>query len=194
MNKKLVVTGGVLGVVALAALAGGGGGEPTPSPVTAVVATATPEPTPTEDFASEEPVVDVSLEPVETSEPTAEPTPKPVSFATALKEAKSVKYKTLFRNSEDYLFESIKFKGEVIQTIDEDDGSQSLRVDVTKDKYGYWDDTVLIVGYNGKRILEDDIIQFVATYTGPFTYESTLGADITIPGFILGDALIKVIG
>ena len=46
-------------------------------------------------------------------------------------------------------------------------------------QYG-WDDTVW-VNYSGSRVLEDDIIQVWGTVDGRRTYETVLGASVTIP-------------
>lgn len=96
-----------------------------------------------------------------------------------------MKYKELFRNSDDYLFEQIYYKGEVIQVLGDATDGWTLRVNVTKGRYGFWEDTVILYYTGTERFLEDDIVEFVASYTGPYTYESVMGGDITIPGFLL---------
>lgn len=148
----------------------------TAEPTATARPTSTPRPTPTP-----------KPTPTPTATPKPTPTPKPLTFAQKYKLATKVAYDELFRNSEKYMFLTIGFKGEVIQVLDGGDGRFDLRINVTKGDYGFWDDTVYVV-YEGKRFLEDDIVYFIATYTGPITYESTMGASITIPGFILGDA------
>lgn len=160
----------------------------TPTPTATPAATVVPTPVPTA-----APTAEPTAAP--TAEPTAEPTAKPSkapTFAALKKAAEKPKYKTLFRYSENYEFKSVYYKGEVVQVIDDGAGSYTLRINVTKGDYGFYDDTVLIV-YEGTRVIEDDIVEFVATYTGPYTYESTFGADITIPGFILGDARLRIL-
>jgi hypothetical protein len=143
------------------------GATPTP------VVTPSPAPTPTYHF---------TFAPEPTPEPTPPPTAKPLTFAQLKAQAKKVPYKTLFRNSADYVGDLIYFRGEVIQVIDvegEPDKYQ-LRVNVTKGSYGIWKDTIFLY-YAGKRVLDDDIVQFVATYTDTITYESTGAGPITIP-------------
>jgi RNA polymerase subunit RPABC4/transcription elongation factor Spt4 len=158
--------------------------------------TATPTPVPTAEITPA-PTATPTAEPTAapTPEPTAAPTPKPSkapTFAALKKAAEKPKYKTLFRYSENYEFESVYYKGEVIQVLDDGAGTYTLRINVTKGEYGWYEDTVLVI-YEGKRVIEDDIVEFVATYTGPHTYESVMGGDITIPAFILGDAKLRIL-
>ena len=100
-------------------------------------------------------------------------------------ECESYSYNEIARNPDKYDGKSAKFTGEVIQVM-EDGDDYTLRVNVTKGKY-YWDDTVL-VSYTRKdddepRILEDDIIVMYGTLAGTHTYESVMGASITVPLF-----------
>ena len=94
----------------------------------------------------------------------------------------SYSYESIFRNSDDYIGEYAKFRGEVIQVL-ESDGEYTLRVNVTQGSY-YWTDTMLIE-YEAKpgegRILEDDIVTFYGMLFGLYTYETIMGADVTIP-------------
>jgi len=163
----------------------------TPDPAsqpTPLVIFVTPEPTAEQ---TPEPTPQPTLKP--TPKPTPQPTPKPtakVTFADLVAAAIKVKYSELFRNSEKYEYEQVTFSGQIIQVLDGGDGTYNFRINVTKGDYGLWDDTVF-VAYEGKRFLENDIVQFVGTYTGPYSYESTFGATITIPGFILYDVKMK---
>lgn len=100
-------------------------------------------------------------------------------------------YKDIFRNADDYEGKNAKFTGQVIQVMDAGYGIV-LRVDVTQDEFGLYDDTVYVTWSNKdkekdpdavKRILEDDIITMYGTLDGVQTYESTSGSDITIPKF-----------
>jgi len=96
---------------------------------------------------------------------------------------KKISYKNLARDPDDYYLEQVKFKGEIIQVL-EDDGLVALRVNVTNDGYGYYDDTVYVLyAYEPgqSKFLEDDIITFYGWSMGLYTYESVLGASITIP-------------
>lgn len=96
---------------------------------------------------------------------------------------KTYNYKDIFRNAEKYDGEYIKVKGKVVQVL-EDTLSYNVRLDMTKDKYGFWDDTIyisLIKSNVDTRILEDDIITVWGTLGGLYSYEAVSGATITLP-------------
>lgn len=107
----------------------------------------------------------------------------PEELAAAYKaECASVSYDEVARNPDQYDGAKVKFTGEVIQVM-EDSGLYTLRVDVTKTSWGY-DDTVLVhyVASDGApRILEDDVITLYGTMGGMTSYESVMGATITLP-------------
>lgn len=99
---------------------------------------------------------------------------------------KKISYKELARYPEKYQGQSIKFTGEVVQVMDGLFGSgHALRVNVTKDEYGLYDDTVYVeylpASEEGGRILEEDIITFYGMADGLETYESVMGQQISIP-------------
>ena len=114
------------------------------------------------------------------------------SFESGFKNlAKPYTYKEIFRNPEDYISKKIKLTGEVVQVMeDTEDGVDywGLRVDMTKDEWGYYDDTVMILipkdAFSG-RFIEDDIVTFYGICADTYTYETVLGATQTIP-LILG--------
>lgn len=91
-------------------------------------------------------------------------------------------YDTIARDPDEYMFTYGKYTGEVIQVIEDGDDYQ-LRVNVTKDKYGYSDTIyVLYTLKDGEsRILEDDIVTIYGINMGTVTYETVLGASVTIP-------------
>lgn len=102
---------------------------------------------------------------------------------------KTYSYKDIFRNAEKYEGKQAKFTGEVIQVMDVDGGS-IMRVNVTKDEYGYYDDTIYVEWADDdknndpaaeKRFIEDDIITIYGELGGTETYESTMGGNVTIP-------------
>lgn len=97
---------------------------------------------------------------------------------------KTYKYKDIARNPDKYNGKRAKFKGEVVQVI-EGYLSTTLRVDVTKGKYGIYTDTMYVV-YTPKsstesRILEDDIITIYGELAGIESYETVMGAKVSIP-------------
>lgn len=101
-------------------------------------------------------------------------------------------YNEIARNPDKYVGEKAVFTGQVIQTI-EDGSRYNLRVDVTPtwnswtDRFS-WADTVYV--YYTKRdssegrILEDDIITMYGELTGTTTYETVMGASVTIPAMV----------
>lgn len=106
-----------------------------------------------------------------------------------IKACKTYSYKDIFRNAEKYEGKQAKFTGEVIQVMDVDGGS-IMRVNVTKDEYGYYDDTIYVEWADEdknndpaaeKRFIEDDIITIYGELGGTETYESTMGGNVTIP-------------
>ena len=104
--------------------------------------------------------------------------------AEAAKEAQvgyktGITYDQLARTPDDYTGKKVMFKGRVLQVL-EGSGSVTLRV-ATRGNY----DDVLLVDYESSivtvRVLEDDWITIYGVSNGLYTYESTGGADITIP-------------
>lgn len=101
---------------------------------------------------------------------------------------KSYTYNEIARNPGKYKGEMAKFTGKVIQVMQSTYGSTisyTLRVGI-KNGYSYYTD-VIYVTYTASeadaRILEDDIITMYGELNGEKTYESTMGASITIPYF-----------
>lgn len=95
----------------------------------------------------------------------------------------SYSYDELARNPDSYVGQNIVFRGQVIQVL-EDSGAVTMRVNVTEGSYGIWDDTVMAYyeySEGESRILEDDIITMYGSFGGLYTYESVLGASITVP-------------
>lgn len=96
-------------------------------------------------------------------------------------------YEQVARDPDSYFLQHCVFTGKVVQVM-EDDGDFALRVNVTKTSYSYTD--TIYVYYmksanEGKtRILEDDIITIYGYNFGLMSYESVLGAEITIPSVV----------
>lgn len=107
----------------------------------------------------------------------------PEELAAAYKaECASVSFDEVARNPDQYDNAKVRFTGEVIQVMEES-GVYTLRVDVTKTSWGY-DDTILvhyIAPAGAPRILEDDVITLFGTMGGMTSYESVMGATITLP-------------
>lgn len=127
------------------------------------------------------------------------------SQAAARAGAKRVPYRTFFRNAESYLDVPVVFTGEIIQALYDEpwtgddctglwdvlDGTATiLRVNVTKDQYGLYEDTVYVVYLGDQRLIEDDVIEFVGVSGGLKTYDTTSGGSVTIPEVITNKFVI----
>ncbi len=93
-------------------------------------------------------------------------------------------YKDLLRNPSDYEGKNAYFFGEIIQKID----SSNYRVDVNCKKYSfsndyYCDDTIYMTYSGDINLIEDDMIKVWGTMNGTQTYETVMGATVTIPKF-----------
>ena len=107
--------------------------------------------------------------------------------AKAAEEAKGyetgITYDQLARTPDDYKGKKVKFKGKVVQLI-EDDEMIEIRLAVNSDY-----DKILYCGYDPSivtsRVLEDDTITIYGTSAGLISYESTLGGKITIPAVLI---------
>ncbi len=90
-----------------------------------------------------------------------------------------ITYNQLARTPDDYEGKKVKFTGEVVQMLD--GGSEiNLRVAVNSDY-----DRILYVYYpislTKTRVLNNDIVTVYGISEGLYTYQSTMGGDITIP-------------
>ena len=109
---------------------------------------------------------------------------EPVLSETEFKEKCEVfNYKDIARNPQSYKGKYMKFKGEVIQTM-ESGKNLELRMNSTCNEYGYYEDTIYATykySANESKILEEDIITVYGIYQGDITYTSVLGSSVTIP-------------
>ena len=100
-----------------------------------------------------------------------------------------VSYDEIARHPNYYDGELLTFSGEVAQVI-EGDGTTELRIAVDGDYddiiYGIYDNRIL-----DSRLLEDDKIQFYGESCGIISYQSTLGATISIPSISIYKIVIK---
>lgn len=92
----------------------------------------------------------------------------------------SIDFKELNKEPQKYNNTLVKYTGEIIQ-IQEDNGVGFLRMNVTKNKYGYWDNTIYVVYGNHTDAVEKDIITVYGKLTGSVNYESIAGWNMTVP-------------
>jgi len=103
-----------------------------------------------------------------------------LSLEEVKKVAVELSYDELLRNNENYIGKIVHYKGEVNQAIEGSGNNYYLRIYVTKGEYGLWNDDVF-VNYQGKRILENDIIDIWGEVRGIKNYTTVLGASRSIP-------------
>lgn len=103
---------------------------------------------------------------------------------------KEISYNDLSRNPENYKYECIHFKGKVIQVMEDTEKNKAqVRMYTKLTDYSYIenyydDDAILIDIYDydsNNRLLEDDIIDVNGIYGGIVTYESVIGANVSVP-------------
>ena len=95
-----------------------------------------------------------------------------------------ITYDQLARTPDEYKNKKVKFYGKVVQVI-EGNGETKLRIATKSNSYGGYYDDVVLVYYNSSltssRVLEDDMITIYGISQGLYSYESTMGGNITVP-------------
>ncbi|MDO4557018.1 MAG: hypothetical protein Q4B70_18055 [Lachnospiraceae bacterium] len=94
--------------------------------------------------------------------------------------AKSVSFDDLARDEMAYYGDIVSVSGEIIQVLEGEDGYAEYRLALNDD----WSDVVFLSYQRPEgevRIIEGDVITIYGISTGLYTYESTSGADITVP-------------
>lgn len=90
-----------------------------------------------------------------------------------------ITYDNLARSPEQYNGEYVKFKGKVLQVLEEN-GTSQIRLAINSDY-----DQVILVGYRSAildiKLLEDDVVTIYGVSQGDVTYTSTIGKPITLP-------------
>lgn len=90
-----------------------------------------------------------------------------------------ISFEQLARTPDDFKGKKVKFSGEVLQVM-ENDEEVRIRLAVNNDYsaivYGVYDSSIV-----SSRILEDDYITIMGLSAGLYSYESTSGAQVTIP-------------
>ena len=88
-------------------------------------------------------------------------------------------YEDIARDKNALEGQKVTFTGEIIQA-----SSGVYRMDVTKDEYGFYSDTILFTideSSLSQNILEDDIVTIWGESQGMYTYEAVLGNEVTVP-------------
>jgi len=92
----------------------------------------------------------------------------------------NLNYDELLRNNDKYIGEIVYYRGEVNQVVEGWGGNYTLRIFVTKGEYGLWDDDIW-ANYQGKRVLEEDIVDIWGKVKGVKKYTTVLGDRRSIP-------------
>nr|DAH65798.1 MAG TPA: putative cytoplasmic protein [Caudoviricetes sp.] len=96
-----------------------------------------------------------------------------------------VSYEELARKPDEYEGQKVKFRGEIMQVVnDSDSGTSEYLISVTEGDYGLWDDNVFVkLSSDNKteKFLEDDIVTFYGKSAGEYKYKSLLGQSIAVP-------------
>ena len=93
-------------------------------------------------------------------------------------------YKEIARNPDDFKGKNIVLTGEVIQVQEGIGNSVILRVNMTKNEYGNYKDTVYCTySYldEDSKILKNDIIKIYGECQGDTSYTSIFGQKVTLP-------------
>ena len=125
--------------------------------------------------------VSVAVAPVATPRPTKAPVDLySLPFARLRAKAREPNYRTLFRNAEAFLGDLVYIKGRILQVVPGESSTADVLVQVTKDRFGFWDDIVWVY-YTGRRLLPEDIVEIVGRAAEPVTYESAGQGVLTVP-------------
>lgn len=109
------------------------------------------------------------------------------SSAPKSKTYQKMNFKALSRDPDRYMDEFYVFSGEVIQVLEEEQWDGTTLVNMRIATKEWYDDVVMVeykLGSGQSRILEDDKVTVYGQYKGLYTYESIMGAKITVPLFL----------
>lgn len=144
--------------------------------------------TPTDDNdepdTAEPPAIQAEAEtqqPAPEPKPDPEPEPEPVFDPTLYQNG--ITYDNLARNPDKYLYNLVAFNGEVVQVI-EGDGIVQCRFAIDGDY-----DRMILIEYDpiilDSRVLEGDYMTIYGMSSGIYTYQSTMGGPISVPGVLV---------
>ena len=95
-------------------------------------------------------------------------------------------YDDLARRPDEYVGKKVKFKGEVLQVIEDSWSSEiQIRLATKKSSWGGYSDDVIYIHFKksliSERILEDDIITIYGVAEDLTSYTTVMGAKVTLP-------------
>ena len=103
----------------------------------------------------------------------------------------SLDYKAMSRDPDTYEGNLYKFDGKILQVMEEAQSDGTTLTALRVASKGNYDNVVYVVYYRAAgeaRILEDDRVTVYGTSRGLYTYETVMGAEVTIP-FIWADSV-----
>lgn len=95
-------------------------------------------------------------------------------------QCKAIEFKVLNKNPDAYKGQKYFATGQVVQIM-ENFGTTDIRLNVTRDQWGYWDDTIYVTFKGTVPAYEDSIIRVWGEIKGSYTYTSVAGWNITLP-------------
>ena len=106
----------------------------------------------------------------------------------------SLDYKAMSRDPDTYEGNLYKFDGKVVQVMEQSQTDGTTLVALRVASKGRYDDVVYVIYYRGSgeaRILEDDKVTVYGTSKGLYTYETVMGAEVTIPMILADSVTVK---
>ncbi|MGQ9474676.1 MAG: HIRAN domain-containing protein [Actinomycetota bacterium] len=91
-----------------------------------------------------------------------------------------IEFRVLNKNPDAYKGQKYFTMGEVVQIM-EGLGGTDIRLNVTKDQWGFWDDTIYVTYSGTVPAYEKSIIKVWGEVKGSYTYTSVAGWKITLP-------------
>lgn len=105
-----------------------------------------------------------------------------VSPAAYKASCRSIQFRVLDKKPDFYTGYDFYFRGQVVQIIEDEEGT-TIRLAVTKTDYG-WQDPIMVFYEGSAPIYKDDVITVWGECIGAYSYESTIGAEVTVPGVL----------
>lgn len=106
----------------------------------------------------------------------------------------SMDYKAISRDPDSYEGNLYKFDGKVVQVMESSQSDGTTLVALRVATKGGYDNVVYVVytrGAGEARILEDDKVTVHGTSKGLYTYETVMGAEVTIPMIAADTVTVK---
>jgi len=100
--------------------------------------------------------------------------------ATYKAQCRIIDFRVLNKNPNAYKGQRYFATGQVVQIM-EGLGSTDIRLNVTRDQWGYWEDTIYVTYCGSVPAYEDSIIRVWGEIKGSYTYTSVAGWTITLP-------------